>query len=566
MIYKHAITTLGLGLSLGSMAPHALAQQAPAQPGAGDVQRSVTPPLVPAQRADQAPAVKVAPPAGDSAAQPGAPLTRIPVKSLRIVGATVVSEATLQALLSDVPGRSFTLAELQHRIQRIGDYYQNMGYPVARAVLPAQDIRDGVVEVLVLEGRIGMVSFENQSLIDDAALARLFGAPPSGSVVSAPELERRLLLLGDTPGSSRAGAVLQPGSRTGETDVRVQVDGAERVVAQLDLDNHGNRYTGYWRVGAQAEINSPLGLGDRLQLRGMTTDEALRYLRLGYRIPVAQAGWTVGAAWSQVNYSLGREYAALQARGWARTASVDTSYALVRSAAHSLTASVGWDHKTFEDRIEVLTPASVTGKSSHLLGLSLNGFGSTAAHSYAYTGIWSHGQLKLPTAAQISADEAGPRTRGHFNKFVLTANVTLPLQQGWSLYGSGYLQQASRNLDASEKLSLGGANGVRAYPQGEATGDVGQLATFELRYNPALSPMQLAGFVDAGHVRFDRRGYGNAGPATRTLYALGGSVTWAPRQDVGLKLMLAHRLGPWAVQSEDRDSRLRLWLQGLWRF
>ena len=38
-------------------------------------------------------------------------------------------------------------------------------------------------------------------------------------------------------------------------------------------------------------------------------------------------------------------------------------------------------------------------------------------------------------------------------------------------------QQASKNLASAEKMSLGGPNGVRAYPVGEATGDSGLLIT-----------------------------------------------------------------------------------------
>jgi hemolysin activation/secretion protein len=43
-------------------------------------------------------------------------------------------------------------------------------------------------------------------------------------------------------------------------------------------------------------------------------------------------------------------------------------------------------------------------------------------------------------------------------------------------------QQASKNLPSAEKMSLGGPNGVRAYPVGEAAGDTGLLIQGEARY------------------------------------------------------------------------------------
>ena len=42
-------------------------------------------------------------------------------------------------------------------------------------------------------------------------------------------------------------------------------------------------------------------------------------------------------------------------------------------------------------------------------------------------------------------------------------------------------QLAFDNLDSSEKMELGGAYGVRAYPEGEAFGDEGYIATAEAR-------------------------------------------------------------------------------------
>ena len=51
-----------------------------------------------------------------------------------------------------------------------------------------------------------------------------------------------------------------------------------------------------------------------------------------------------------------------------------------------------------------------------------------------------------------------------------------------NLHVNFHSQLASKDLDGSEQFVLGGANGVRAYPQGEASGDSGYQATAELRY------------------------------------------------------------------------------------
>jgi hypothetical protein len=71
-------------------------------------------------------------------------------------------------------------------------------------------------------------------------------------------------------------------------------------------------------------------------------------------------------------------------------------------------------------------------------------------------------------------------------------------------------QTASKNLDSSEKFSLGGINGVRAYPQGEASGDEGYRGTVELRHN-VMPNVQATVFYDWGKVTINRNPFGARG-------------------------------------------------------
>jgi hypothetical protein len=85
-----------------------------------------------------------------------------------------------------------------------------------------------------------------------------------------------------------------------------------------------------------------------------------------------------------------------------------------------------------------------------------------------------------------------------------------------------------------------------------------------VRYTIPLRPVQLAGFIDAGGIRINKNRY-TTGDNDRFLSGVGASVTWAPLPTVGLKLMVASRLGSEKVESE-QDAATRWWLQGVWRF
>lgn len=556
--------TAGVATLLCVMAGAQAQQIAP--PTAGDVLRSVQPPVAPTPRAADADAVQVNKPAP---AALSSSTVRFQVRGLKITGATVFSNEMLTSLVGDLMGKHVTLAELQAAAQRITDQYEQAGYAVARAVLPEQDIVDGVVEFLVLEGRVGKVSTDNQSLVNDGQVARMLGHVEPGAVVHEPSLERRLLLLGETPGVSRATVNLQPGTGTGETDLNFLVEPGPRVSGQVDADNHGNRYTGYNRISSTVNVNSPLGIGDQLQVRGLVTDGELANVRLGYRAPVGGSGLVVGAAWSGLRYELGRLYEPLGAKGWSRIGSVFASYPLKRSLDTNLLATVTYDDKSFEDRMEAAGPDAKTRKDSQMLSVSLNAYGNLDSGSlipatYAAAAVLSRGDLDIKTPSARSND-AQARTQGGFTKLAGTGNLTWPVSTNWALFGSAYGQLASKNLDASEKLSLGGASGVRAYPQGESPGDEGYIVSGEVRYTIPLRPVQLAAFVDAGGIRVNRNAYNASADNKRFLSGAGASVTWAPLPTVGLKLMVASRLGSEKVESE-QDAATRWWLQGLWRF
>lgn len=563
---KRALAPIAAAAAAWCAATAVQAQQVVPPPSAGDVLRSVQPPVAPVPRPADSNAVQVTKPVP---APSSASTVRFQVRGIKVTGGTVFSNDMLTGLVGDLMGKHVTLADLQAAAQRITDQYEEAGYAVARAVLPEQDIVDGVVEFMVLEGRVGKSNIDNQSLIDNAQVRRMLGDVPAGSVVHEPSLERRLLLLGETPGASRATVNLQPGATTGDTDLNFLVEPGPRVSGQLDADNHGNRYTGYHRLSSTINVNSPLGLGDQAQVRALLTDENLHNVRVGYRVPVGGSGLTVGASWSELRYELGRRYEYLEARGSARIGSVFASYPIKRSLDTNLLATVTYDDKSFEDRIDSVGPSATTRKDSQLISLSLNAYGNVdtgdlTPATYAAAAVLSRGELDIKTPAVRSNDALTARTDGGFTKLAATGNLTWPVAANWALFGSAYAQFSSKNLDASEKLSLGGATGVRAYPQGETAGDEGYIVSGEVRYTVPLRPVQLAAFVDTGSVRFNQDAY-EPGRNRRSLSGAGASITWAPLPAVGLKLMVASRLGSEKVESEP-DAATRWWLQGLWRF
>jgi hemolysin activation/secretion protein len=148
----------------------------------------------------------------------------------------------------------------------------------------------------------------------------------------------------------------------------------------------------------------------------------------------------------------------------------------------------------------------------------------------------------------------------------LNLNVLLiqTLTERFSAFITFSGQKADQNLDSSEKIILGGANGVRAYPQGEATGDSGYLAAAELRYSITFprvpGVVQPFVFVDAGGVKINENRFATTNN-NRHLYGTGFGVLWAAARDFQVKAMIATRLGDERSTASDTDRHTRAWVQ-----
>jgi hemolysin activation/secretion protein len=531
-------------------------------PDAGSTLRQLEPPTLTLPRKPP-PGIDVEAPARP-ALQP-APSVRFVLKAFRISGASVFPEAELQALVREYVGREVGIAELGDAIGRITGFYSERGYPLATAYLPAQDITGGIVEILLLEGRYGSIQLLNRAHVDDSVAAR-YVESLQGQVVEGATLERKILLVQELPGSAPGRAILSPGQAIGETDLRVEIEPGRRIGGAIELDNYGSYFTGATRLSGQLDLYSPLRLGDWLSIRATKGFSGLEYARAGYELPVGGDGLKLGAAYAHVDYRLGKSFSALDASGDADTVSLYASYPLIRSRSHNLYGKVIAERKDLQDRVNVTSTVSDRNSSTGALALngdyfdSLGG-GGASAYFLTYTG----GTLRIDTPAIKAIDDATARTSGSFNRW----NAGYVRQQGLteraSLYVSIFAQKAGKNLDSSEKMFLGGIGGVRAYPQGEAPGDSGYVASAELRYafNFAALPgtWQASAFLDSGEVKINEDPF-IAASNRRRLSGGGLGLEWIQTGDFSVRLSVAQRIGN-ARATSGPDGHTRGWLQAI---
>ena len=552
-----AVSRSGLfAASLLAIDGHAFAQAA-INPGVSIQQIPQTPLLQPS-----VPILPVPPAATSTAAGDTGP--RFVVSSLHITGRTEFSEARLIAASGFKPGGITNLSGLRVLTARITAFYNQHGFVVAQAYLPAQEITNGVVTIAIIEGRYGNIGLNNRTNISNGQLMGVLGGLNSGDPITVAPLERRLLIMSDLPGVN-VSSTLAPGAAVGTSDLLVGARPGPRVDGSIEGDNAGNPYTGRYRVGGTVNLNEPLGIGDLLSARFLgSTDGGMKYGRVFYQAPVGDA--TVGVAYTIFDYHLGKQFSILDADGTEQIGSLYASYPLIRSYRSNLRIFGNFDYRKLHDEIGLYDTVSDRQdfvESGGLSGTYVDGFMGGGLTSYLVE--VSVGELDIQTPLARDLDERTARTNGAYATIDYDFSRLQHLIGPLSLYGDVRGQYASKNLDITEKMELGGAYQVRAYPEGEAYGDQGYVATLEARlllprWVPRLpGDIELIGFFDTGSVIFNKDPW-YSGSNTANRSGAGAGVEWNAPNRFSASLVYAHEIGNQRATSYD-DHGGEIWFR-----
>jgi len=293
------VTELGLGLSLALAAQSAaLAQPRPPKPPSlpfeplerpGDIRPELPPPGAPPQPSFVLPPLPT--PGADEQRLSRGP--EIVVREFRITGSTVFSPEQLAALTAPYLGHPIASEELNQLRDELTRLYVDAGYLNSGAVLPDQDVSEGVVEYQIVEGRLGEVAIEGNRWFRTGYLERriLRGVHTPLDVI---DLEKELQLLQQDPRIRRVDAELLPGERPGEARLRTRFQEELPFLASLEFSNYESPSVGAYRTELDLAHNNLTGNGDILRTMGAWT-EGLEEYEIGYEIPVTSFDTTLGA-------------------------------------------------------------------------------------------------------------------------------------------------------------------------------------------------------------------------------------------------------------------------------
>jgi hemolysin activation/secretion protein len=415
------------------------------------------------------------------------PSEKVLIQKINVTDVTLLSQSEIAQVIAPFENKELDMREMQKVADLVTDVYRQKGYITSRAFLPPQKIDTHVLEIRVIEGKMGEIDVRGNRFLKTSLIKRWMKFV-KGEVFNYNKLRRALSRLNQKP-DRNVSAVLSPGKEQGETDVILEVKDRFPVHIGMEWDNFGSRYVRRNRYQATLKDNNLLGLDDVLTIQYQRSDgNSYRLNNLWYIIPVSETT-EAGFFASYSTLRLGREFEDLDAHGYSKIFGIFATQKLIDKDDITLNLNLGFDYKdifnyqldeeTSRDRLRIVK-----------VGLDLDvsdGWGRTILSNEIDTGIphiMGGLQKKDPHASRVGV--GGQFVKDSVNllrwqKMPFSSNLLVKNQAQFSPYV----------LTAAEQFQLGGVANVRAYPPAEFVGDEGYAMTAEWSIPPYGVPKTI---------------------------------------------------------------------------
>ncbi len=427
------------------------------------------------------------------------------LRDVMIEGNTIFTKEQLRPTYADMIGREISLADTQTIVQRINDFYRSRQYILTQAIVPPQDVNNGILRVRVVEGYINNVVIEGDLRENRwRKLVESYGEEiKKRRPIRTADLERYLLLMDDLPGTDAKGLVRPSLSEFGAADLIVTLT-HQTFQGSYTIDNLGSKYVGPWQHMATLAANSLFGMYDRTIVRAITTSPTteLRFFDIQHEEQLGHEGTRLIGTYAHSVSHPGDALKALDITGTSDFVQAKIIHPIIRSRAENLSVRF-----TADGRNTSTDSGALELNEDHLRVIRLGGsydFADKALGVNLFDAEISQG-LDAFGATDAGINRSRPNGRSQFTKINLDATRTQNLPSDFSLFIAGSAQYSFQPLLAGEQFTLGGPVYGRAYDPGELSGDHGLAGKVELRWgqvvgDPWFNAYQLYGFYDIGRV------------------------------------------------------------------
>lgn len=474
-----------------------------------------------------------------------------------------------------VLGKSLNAVQINQLADALTAKSRQAGFMVSRILVTSEDLAQwaatGQLRLTAFPGRVGRISVQNNTKVDTKRLqltleatlcaqGGLNGKCEGDRPLTTAHLERATLNLQDlTDVVVKKIALSADKVGQGETHLAVTAEPSENTRQfSLGVDNWGAKSAGLNRLVVSGSVPNLLAMGDVFRATAIVSNSKLYSGDISLNAPIAYSGLHGYVGANKLNFSV----PGVDTRGAADSIRLGVWYPLVRTRNDNLRAELGLSHANshVESGNTTIYQTELNGYQLNLTGNNGDAAEQQVRSSYQWRVGVSSGHVGISDAVQRQFDTASANTYGRYDK--ATYGLALRYQFGVPLRAPFVAlnvrgQNASKNLDGSEKLLLGGPTAVRAYPTDATSVDVGTISSLDFGVPFAVGGQRAVAsvFYDEARGDLNRRPWqpGIANRVVRSGY--GFALHYAPTKDSNLSLI-------WATPHESQvgGSKNQFWV------
>lgn len=403
----------------------------------------------------------------------------------------LLPDSFLEGIASRYEGKEIGLNDIGAIVREVDREYKDRGYFAAKAYVPNQDVRDHILKINLIEGKIDRITVKENKSTSENFVRRNLGVE-SGDRLNVKELQDNILMF-NAANDIKARIAMEPGEKFATTDLDVIVEEPQRVSVSAFADNAGQKSTGVYRAGAFASVRSLTGYRDNLNFGGVVTEGSNAFFgSFDIPEPVFDSRIGFGADYSDTEI-VGGDLKALDVTG-----NFYNYYFYIKRPVYVTDSFVNNLNFTanFKNGASYIGDFRTQKVYTDTLSLSWDSL-------KLFAGGYLYNQLSVTKGAKLFD---GTRSFWRFN---YNGEFQQSFLDDFALNVKAKAQYTEQDfLPSSEQFQIGGVNSVRGYTEGMLVGDKGFAVMNELQYDIKplikeadwLNSAKVYAFFDFGHV------------------------------------------------------------------
>lgn len=389
-------------------------------------------------------------------------------------------------------GKPVTLGGLDEITREVINFFREQGYPVVNVIVPQQNVKNGVIQILAVEARVGRVKVENARWFRPDNI-RSGIKLREGDKIDANQLQDDINWLNTNPFRT-VDLKFEPGSEEGTTDLVMDVKDRLPLRVYTTYDDYGIDLTGKNRQSLGFNLGNLFSLDQQAGFQYTTSWKnlfsAMNAYSGSYLIPLPWRNtFNLFGSYTKSNSEL-TPGSTLSGDSWQISGRYNVPLPTLDPVSHAFYA--GLDFKQSSNAFLIFGQNVNTGIGSGTAPFTI--FQLTAGYnanipdewgltSFELGGFYSPGGVTgWNTTAKFQDVVVNSCASYIYGKFNLNRTFILPYK--FSFSGNFNAQLASTPLMPTEEYGLGGYNTVRGYDERSANGDNAYVVNLELRTPP----------------------------------------------------------------------------------